>query len=336
MGGDFRYTIGLRRRSEGSPVDTHGNEGAIMIRTRAIIGGMLMVLIAGSAWASGLGDPARPLIVSEWLKGGPIKLEDGKDKNVYVLEFWATTCPHSRASIPFLTEMQKKYADKDVIFIGISAEPAEKIKEYLLEIGDQLDYAVAADRGQATIRMYFGGVHNTEIPHAFVIDKTGTLVWHGHPMSGLDKTIAGVLDGTYDIDTGKRMERARNLKTLYLQLVRQPNKVQEADRIGPQIVEDGKDDILLMNDLAWKIATEPGLIKRDFVLALRAAKSAYDGCKGQNVEVVDTYAKVLFESGEKDEAVKYAREAVGLATDEERKADLQATLERYEAAAKQD
>lgn len=307
-----------------------------MNRSSRLCGWILSIAMASAALAGGLGEPAAPLMIAEWLKGEPVKLEDGKDKTVYVLVFWQTICPHCRASLPFLSEMQRKYRDQGVVFIAICAESTDKIKEFMVEHGEKMDFTVAADRGQATIRLYMRAVHTSEIPHAFVIDKAGNMVWHGHPLSGLDKTIAGVLDGTYDIETGRRMETARNLKTLYLQLIRSPGKLAQAEQIGRQAVEYGKDDVLLMNDLAWKIATEPGLIKRDLELAMRAAQAAYEGCHGKNPEVLDTYARVLFDSSKKEDAVKFQREAVNFASTEESKQEYQKTLEKYEEAQKAD
>ena len=108
------------------------------------------------------------------------------------------------------------------------------------------------------------------------------------------------------------------------------------EQLGERILENGRDDFLLMNDFAWKIATEPGLIKRDLELAMRAAQIAYDATEGKNFEVLDTYARVLYERGQKEEAIKYQREAIKLATTDEARQTLQKALTRYEKAAEHD
>jgi len=80
------------------------------------------VLLASGAVAqtAKLGDKAAPLSVKEWIEGGPADALDGK--HIYVVEFWAAWYPPCRTSIPHLTELQKKFKDKGVVFIGVSAE----------------------------------------------------------------------------------------------------------------------------------------------------------------------------------------------------------------------
>ena len=49
------------------------------------------------------------------------------------------------------------------------------------------------------------------IPHAFVVDKQGRIVWQGHPMAELDETIQQILDGKYDMAIAKRKAEAQKL-----------------------------------------------------------------------------------------------------------------------------
>ena len=87
--------------------------------------------LAGSLFSADLGDEAKPLQISKWVKGKKVDLAKGKGKKVYVVEFWATWCPPCRTTIPHLTELQKKYKDKGVVFIGVSDEKASVVKKFV-------------------------------------------------------------------------------------------------------------------------------------------------------------------------------------------------------------
>ncbi|MCC6487251.1 MAG: TlpA family protein disulfide reductase [Candidatus Hydrogenedentes bacterium] len=136
-----------------------------------------------------LGDPAPALQVAEWLQGGPIALNEGKGSKIYVVEFWATWCPPCRVTIPHLTELYKKYKGQGLEVVAITDEDPEYVKEFLTEQGDKLAYPVAIDRDQLTAIDYMLGVNVNTIPHAFVIDAQGKLVWHGSPLNGLEEAV---------------------------------------------------------------------------------------------------------------------------------------------------
>ena len=60
-----------------------------------------------AGFAGELGQAASPLKITEWVKGKPVDLAATKDKQVVVVEFWATWCPPCIKSIPHLTDMAK-------------------------------------------------------------------------------------------------------------------------------------------------------------------------------------------------------------------------------------
>src|SRR5439155_1211873 len=133
----------------------------------------LAALLVGSATAGALadelsvGDPAPKLGVKEFVKGEPItKLEKGK---TYVVEFWATWCGPCRVSIPHLTEMQKKFADQGVVFVGVSDEPADTVKPFVEKMGDKMEYVVAIDPARKTHEGYMKAFGVGGIPHAISI-----------------------------------------------------------------------------------------------------------------------------------------------------------------------
>ncbi len=140
-----------------------------------------------------LGDAAYPLTGLTWVKGSPVTIAPGK---VYVVEFWATWCPPCRKSIPHLTELAKKYADR-VVFVGVSNEDVATVKPFVADQGDQMAYNVAVDTAGKVVNGYMTAFDQGGIPTAFIVDAAGKVVWLGHPMDNLGDVLDKVLAGTY-------------------------------------------------------------------------------------------------------------------------------------------
>src|SRR5688572_4807717 len=148
------------------------------------------------------GDPAPPLAVSKWVKGEPVKqLEKGK---VYVIECWATWCGPCVSAIPHVSELQKKYKDKDLVVIGMNVWENDEaaVEPFVKKMGEKMDYRVATDDkaggGQgAMAETWMKAAGQGGIPCSFIVDRKGVVAWIGHPME-MDKPLAGVIDGTFD------------------------------------------------------------------------------------------------------------------------------------------
>lgn len=139
-----------------------------------------------------LGDPA-PALELDFVKGRPITLEEGKGSKVFVVEFWATWCGPCRDSIPHLSQLQAKYAREGVVVVGITNEGTDKVHPYVKEMGSKMNYRVAIDRYGVTGSRYMEAFGIDGIPHAFVVDKSGRIVWHGHPMDPAMESLVAAL-----------------------------------------------------------------------------------------------------------------------------------------------
>ena len=124
--------------------------------------------------------------VAHWVKGEPVDVSSG----VHVVEFWATWCPPCLTSIPHLTALQEKYADRGVNIIGVSDEELATVESFVEKMGDKMAYTVAIDGGIS--KDYMEKYNIGGIPHAFVV-KDGEIVWHGHPMAKLEAAIEDAL-----------------------------------------------------------------------------------------------------------------------------------------------
>jgi len=130
--------------------------------------------------AASRGPKAPEIQAAYWLNTAPLSLADLRGK-IVVLEFWATWCPPCRTTIPHLVKMYKTYKDKGVVFVSLTNEPRQKVEPFVGKMG--MVYPVGG--GSPTGRVY--GVRG--IPHAFIIDASGAVVWQGHPMGGLQQAI---------------------------------------------------------------------------------------------------------------------------------------------------
>jgi len=186
-----------------------------------------------SVRAGELGQPAAPLKISDWVKGQPVDLATAKGKHVVVVEFWATWCPPCRTSIPHLTAMQKKF--KDVIFIGVSDEEAGTVKKFVNKLGDQMDYTVAIDDDRQTSKGYMTAFEQNGIPHAFIVDLEGRVVWHGHPMGGLEEALAEVVAGKFDLAKAKKRASAEDLMQEFYEAATEGTDEKKIEKLGKEL-----------------------------------------------------------------------------------------------------
>lgn len=103
--------------------------------------------------------------------GKTVKSSDLTGK-VVVLDFWATWCGPCRMEIPGFIELQKKYADKGLVVIGVSLDQdgASAVKPFVEKMG--INYSIVL--GDETIVSAFGGIEG--IPTTFIIDRAGNIV----------------------------------------------------------------------------------------------------------------------------------------------------------------
>ncbi len=183
----------------------------MMSKLKIILSVALMMgasAITVQAQSLGLGDPAPKLEVKSFVKGEPVsEFEHGKN---YVVEFWATWCGPCKASIPHLSELQKK--NPSVTFIGVSVweQDQKKVMPFVEEMGEKIAYRVAIDsvpekeKGSegAMAKTWMVAAGQNGIPAAFIVDKEGKIAWIGHPMA-IDKPLEKIIAGTWDLKEAK-------------------------------------------------------------------------------------------------------------------------------------
>lgn len=122
-----------------------------------------------------------------WKGDAPPTLASLKDK-VVVVEFWATWCAPCIEGIPHLNDLHKKHAAQGLVILSMTDQERGPVEKFIDKKGDGMSYPIGMESETA----YAYGVSG--IPHAFVIDRSGKLVWHGNPHdSGFDKAIVDAL-----------------------------------------------------------------------------------------------------------------------------------------------
>ncbi len=291
----------------------------------------LVVLMAGLAPNIGLagqiGEPAPPLVVNEWIKGQPVEVKPGT--NIYVVEIWNTPSLACRAAITNLNDVQKRFKTNGVVVVGISDEPAERIKEFVERDVTNIEYAIAADNRRQTSLSYMKPVERRGIPYAFVVGTNGNLLWHGSPLHGLDEVLNQIIVGQYDMERAQKMDIAWHQMDQYLALaLRGDERTQPA---GQVLLAARTNDVPLLCDLAFQIATFPQLAKRDFVLAGEALDQAEKLATTNTARVMITRAIMLFESGKQDEGMARATQALASAQSPMDKTNIQILLRTMES-----
>jgi len=283
----------------------------------------------------GIGDPAPKLAVGEWVQGEPVK-EFQKDK-IYIVEFWATWCGPCRTSIPHLNEIHTKFKDKGLVVIGQNVWERDEtlVKPFIEKMGDKMTYRVVMDdksereRG-AMAETWMQAAGQNGIPAAFLVGKDGKIAWIGHPKGGLDAVLAEAAAGTLDIAQRQRqardMQQAQAILEPYFEAVGADGDPARAAELAAQLEALDLQDPLMLNEIAWFILTGRSVEQRDLPLATRLARKALELSNEQDANILDTYARALWDAGERTEALDWQRKAAALAPDH---AEITGALERY-------
>lgn len=269
----------------------------------------LVSIFSSSLFAAKIGDKAAPLVIKDWVKGSAVNVHDGK--NIYVVEFWATWCGPCRTSIPHLTDLQKKFKDKHVVFIGISDEDKSDVAPFVKEMSAKMDYVVACDKDRETSTGYMKAYDQSGIPTAFIVGKDGKVLWFGHPMDNLEETLTEIVAGKFDLTAAIKRDEGRALVGEFQQLNAQGDP--KAKAIGTKLLTLFADDPKALTALAFEAVADPKAPQRDFAFA-ESALDAAEKAPGSELHFVKAVrAVVRFESGKTDEGMKLIDEAIAAA-----------------------
>jgi thiol-disulfide isomerase/thioredoxin len=120
-----------------------------------------------------VGTLAPEISAKEWLNNPNVPTLASMRGKVVLVEFWATWCGPCVQGIPHLNDVQNKYADKGFTLLSFTEQSRRGIEEFAKLY--KMTYAVGLE-SQDTFDRY--GV--TTIPQAFLLDKSGKIIWEGN------------------------------------------------------------------------------------------------------------------------------------------------------------
>ena len=227
------------------------------------------ILFGGSAVATETlkpGAKAPALDIEHWVSNGKGKFKEVTEfekGKVYVVEFWATWCPPCIASMPHLSELQTKYAEKGLQIISISDEDLETVEEFLkgkVRGGDGQTYSeltstycLTADPDNSSHESYMEAARQEGIPAAFVIGKQGNIELICHPMQ-LDEPLELILNDKWDRDEYVKKQKAEEAAQRKMMMDLQKNMGKAAKLLD----EDKADEALaIVDEMIKKYESNP-------------------------------------------------------------------------------
>jgi thiol-disulfide isomerase/thioredoxin len=141
------------------------------------------------------GKRAPEMYVDQWLNGRP----DARGK-VVVIDFWATSCPPCRYTIPHLNKLADQFCE-DMVCIGLSRETPDRFEQglnrYRLSM-DGFHYYLALDPGARMQR----AIKVRGIPHTIVMSSDWVVRWQGFPAALDASTLAAIVEANRGLDGG--------------------------------------------------------------------------------------------------------------------------------------
>jgi thiol-disulfide isomerase/thioredoxin len=308
-----------------------------------------------NAWEKQLipiGARALPLQTIDWVKGKPLTNAADTNGKITVVEFWATWCAPCMQTIPHLTQLQKKYADK-VIIVSLTDEAPELaptpedpeamrdiVREFVKEQGARMAYHVGIV-GEEERSLYLP--KGAFIPFAYIVSADGVVLWRGFA-GDIDRPLALAVAGKIDQDTEKRLwdlncamrklSQAKESKTEeLLQVTSEILAAAPGDSSALNMrlaVARGLRDHALFRQtlesipvdstepeqlsmLAFQLLSEQDLRWRALDQAIRFAKVAAERMP-DDADAIDTFARILYTLGLVDEAIAAETKACELAS----------------------
>lgn len=273
-----------------------------------------------------IGDPAPAIGIDDWVHPGTIRpvasfstFEPGR---IYVLEFWATWCEHSRAAMPLLAALQERHAADGVVVIGLAIDVPDSLRGFLVDADPDVRelaaiagrYCLAVDPDGSVQTAFMDAISEQSVPTAFIVGREGLVEWIGHPQN-LEDPLGRIVAGTWDraafADRWARLQEGRDCVVEVVSLLAK-DRTTEAAALLDRFAADHATNALALNEAAWVIVerSDYGPIPDAVLAAAERAAERSISLAPTDGNHLDTLAHLLALRGNIAGAIETQRRAV--------------------------
>lgn len=145
------------------------------------VGGVAAVAgYAANAWRLGLAGQGVEGDVAAAILNGTLQGLDGSAQTlaglrgkILVINYWATWCAPCREEIPLFVRLQQEYAVKNLQFVGIAIDQADKVRAFAQEFNINYPLLIAGIDAVELSRKV--GNKAGVLPYTLVLDRSGKI-----------------------------------------------------------------------------------------------------------------------------------------------------------------
>jgi len=121
---------------------------------------------------NGVAGTQRPAFALPDLDGNQRSITEW-DGDIIVLNFWATWCKPCRAEIPLFVELQQRFRDRGVQFVGVAIDQRQAAAQFAKDF--EMNYpSFHGIENAMDVQSMYGNDAGT-LPYTVVIDRNGTV-----------------------------------------------------------------------------------------------------------------------------------------------------------------
>lgn len=138
-------------------------------------------------WNTAAAGKPSPALSAADIDGKVWTLDDFKGKYVYI-DMWATWCGPCKREMPYLKALEEKFADAQIVFLGLSVDKDKDKWEEMVKTGNMTGVQLYLGSQSA-----FQKAYNVEgIPHFILLDKNGVIINNNMSRPSADETAAAL------------------------------------------------------------------------------------------------------------------------------------------------